>query len=323
MHEEIGKSGIRGLIAVMAVVLVGCAGEEADPPDGPDTREATELATAGSGTGAGPAAPAPVDSSAALQADREVFEATMARARREGLPAMPLGERIGALGQWFVGSEYIPGTLEVVPEGLVVNLRQFDCVTYVESMLAMARVLGTPDPTFENYLEELRTIRYRGGAIEGYPSRLHYFSDWIHDNERMRIVQNVTQSLGGVPLEEPTDFMTAHRDLYPALESPEIVARIAEQERALNDVSRYWIPKEEIARIESGIQDGDIIAATSATEGLDVAHTGLAIWIDGRLHLMHAPLVGSSVEISEKPLAERIQGISGQDGIMVARPVGR
>jgi hypothetical protein len=36
---------------------------------------------------------------------------------------------------------------------------------------------------------------------------------------------------------------------------------------------------------------------------------------------MHAPLVGSVVEISEVPLAERLQRINAQDGIMVARPL--
>jgi hypothetical protein len=35
---------------------------------------------------------------------------------------------------------------------------------------------------------------------------------------------------------------------------------------------------------------------------------------------MHAPLVGSVVEISEVPLADRILDIRGQDGILVARP---
>ena len=52
-----------------------------------------------------------------------------------------------------------------------------------------------------------------------------------------------------------------------------------------------------------------------------MAHTGIAIWDDGVLRLMHAPLVGDSVQISEVPLAERIRGISRQDGIMVARPL--
>lgn len=312
---------LRGIeLGAVALLIAGCAGDQAEVVV-EEGRQATELATSGSGTAAGPAAPAPADSSAELRADREVFETTIARAQREGLPALPLGDRIVALGRWFVGSEYVPGTLEVVPEGLVVNLRQFDCVTYVESMLAMARVLGTPEPSFERYLDELRTIRYRDGVIAGYPSRLHYFSDWIRENERRGIVQNVTQSLGGIVLDEPTDFMTVNRNLYSALESPEVFAAIREQERELSAAPRYWIPKAEIAGIASGIRNGDIIAATSATDGLDVAHTGLAIWIDGELHLMHAPLVGSVVEISERPLAERIQGISGQDGIMVARPI--
>ncbi len=67
--------------------------------------------------------------------------------------------------------------------------------------------------------------------------------------------------------------------------------------------------------------DGDIIAATSTVAGLDIAHTGIALWRDGRLHLLHAPLAGGVVQISEVPLAERIQRIDGQDGVMVARPV--
>ena len=66
--------------------------------------------------------------------------------------------------------------------------------------------------------------------------------------------------------------------------------------------------------------DGDIIAATSTVPGLDIAHTGIALWRDGRLHLLHAPLAGGVVQISEVPLAERIQRIRGQDGVMVARP---
>ena len=104
---------------------------------------------------------------------------------------------------------------------------------------------------------------------------------------------------------------------------PANVARIREAEAALSAAGRYYIPQDRIAGVAEGIRDGDIIAATSTVEGLDVAHTGLALWVDGTLRLMHAPLVGDSVQISEIALAERIQGISGQDGIMVARPLER
>jgi len=57
--------------------------------------------------------------------------------------------------------------------------------------------------------------------------------------------------------------------------------------------------------------------------GLDVAHTGIALWVDGELRLLHAPLVGEVVQISEASLAERILRIDGQDGIIVVRAVER
>lgn len=314
---------LRSGVSAGLLVLLGCAGGDGDAGPEGGGGEAAELAAHGAGVGTGPAAPAPVAPAAAnpqLEADRRIFEATMERAQREGVHTLPMGDRIVALGRWFVGSEYVPGTLEVAPEGLVVNLRQFDCVTYVESMLAMARVLGRPDPTFDGFLTELRDIRYRDGVLAGYASRLHYFSDWILDNERMGIVDDVTRELGGVPLTEPIDFMSANRELYPALASAPVVEEIRAMERGLAEREIHYIPKDRIHGVAEGIRNGDVIAATSAVQGLDVAHTGLAIWIDDELHLMHAPLVGSSVEISELPLADRIQAIDGQDGIMVARP---
>jgi hypothetical protein len=104
-------------------------------------------------------------------------------------------------------------------------------------------------------------------------------------------------------------------------ENPAYLEAIRATEAVLNQRPRYFVPKERIAEIEGRIQNGDIIAAVSTVEGLDIAHTGLALWREGRVHLLHAPLVGDSVEISALPLAERIRGISGQAGIMIARPL--
>jgi hypothetical protein len=99
-----------------------------------------------------------------------------------------------------------------------------------------------------------------------------------------------------------------------------VLAEIVAMERRLNDAGpRVYVPEDGLAEAAAGIRSGDVIAATSTLAGLDVAHTGLALRIDGRLHLLHAPLVGRAVEISELPLAERIVGIGSQDGVMVAR----
>jgi hypothetical protein len=133
-------------------------------------------------------------------------------------------------------------------------------------------------------------------------------------------VTDVTEELGGERDAEPVNFMSTHPDAYRQLADVANVERVRATEATLSAAGRTYVPEDRIAEAASGIQDGDIIAATSTVPGLDVAHTGLALWVDGALHLLHAPLVGDSVEISTVPLAERILSITGQDGILVARP---
>lgn len=254
--------------------------------------------------------------------DRTIFHETMAWARAERLDTLPLGEIIVRVGQRFVDTPYVPGTLDVEgEERLVVNLRGLDCVTYVENVLAMARLIKARSADYDAYRAQLVRIRYRGGVLDGYPSRLHYFSDWIHDNTAKGVVRDLTRELGGVRRAGRIDFMSKHTSSYPQLAKPSNLEAIEQIEANINGRARYYIPQDRIAKIEDRIQDGDIIAMTTTVEGLDIAHTGIAIRIDGRVHLMHAPLVGKAVEISELPLAERLNGIATQDGIMVARPV--
>jgi hypothetical protein len=264
--------------------------------------------------------------------DWEIFERTVRWAGTQRLDTLPMGNAMAALGRTFVGTTYVPQTLEVEgPEHLVINFRGLDCVTFVENVFTLARfvkaygsrALVDRAGSEAAYAALLAQVRYRDGTIEGYPSRLHYFSDWIADNTRRGLVRDVTADLGGIRDEEPIDFMTTHTDAYRQLADADNVARVRRTEEELSAAGRAFIPQERIADVAGGIQDGDIIAATSTVQGLDVAHTGLALWVDGTLRLMHAPLVGDSVQISEITLAERIQGISGQDGIMVARPQAR
>lgn len=309
----------RVLVLVLVVVVVGIALLLADRAR--DVEEAGDQVAATETVGTEAAAePIPVVDT---ERDREIFQETMAWARAERLDTLPIGEIIARLGETYVGTPYVAQTLEIEgPERLVINLRALDCVTYVENMLAMARLIreGKFDD-YDAYTRELLRIRYRDGILDGYPSRIHYFSEWIANGEEKGLVRNITRELGGDRDLEKIDFMTSNADAYPKLADPENVEAMREVEERVTRLERYVIPEDRIADVESQIQDGDIIAATSTIDGLDITHTGIALWRNGRLHLMHAPLVGKSVEISERPLAERIQGIRGQDGIMVARPL--
>lgn len=253
-------------------------------------------------------------------ADSVIFVRTIDRAYAERMDTLPVGEIIVRVGEWFVGTVYTPGTLEQPGnERLVINLREFDCVTFVENMLAFGRTIRAGKKDFASFKNEILSYRYRDGLLAGYPSRLHYFSEWISNNAEKGIVENITPSLGVVD-PEPIDFMTGHRNSYRALSDDSTFAAIAAIEQRLSSVPRYVLPAAQIRAKEKRVHNGDVIAAASSVKGLDVAHTGIAIWKNGRLHLMHAPLVGDSVEISEPPLADRILEIPRQDGIMVARP---
>jgi len=261
--------------------------------------------------------------------DWTIVRGTLEWARSRAYQDLPPGELAAVLGTAFVGTPYEPGTLELPGgERLVVNLREFDCVTLVEHLVVLSRVTLTASSALvanegalrDRYRAELTRLRYRGGEISGYGSRLHYFSEWLQDAEAKGILRDVTRELGGVVDPRPIHFMSSNPGSYRQLsEDPVQLEVVRATEGILNKRVRHYIPQERIAQVEAGILNGDVIAAVSTVDGLDVAHTGIAIRHGGRVHLLHAPLVGDSVEISERPLAERILGISGQQGIIVAR----
>jgi len=235
----------------------------------------------------------------------------------------PINEIVIAVAKSFIGTDYAANTLEAPgKEQLVINLQTLDCVTFYENSLVLARCIKKNKLTFDDYKKELQFVRYRGGVIDGYPSRLHYTSDYFFDNEKKSVLNNVSQKIGGAPFRKKINFMSTHQDLYLQLKnSPESVKEIRKIENAMNARMMYHIPKADVQRIASQIHDGDIIGITSTIDGLDCNHTGIAIWRNGKLHFLHAPISGSKVQITELPLWEYLAKIKKDAGIMVARPV--
>ena len=267
-----------------------------------------------------------------LDEDWQIFEAKVQWALEAGTDTLPVGAAMAEIGRSFVGTAYVPRTLEVEgPERVVVNFRGLDCVTFVENVFALSRFVRsgagrslTDRPAAEaHYQKLLEEIRYRDGQLDGYQSRLHYFSDWIANNASRMLIRDLGADLEGIHNLDRIDFMTTHVDSYSQLANFENLEALRETEARLSAAGRLFVPEARIPAVADHLEDGDIIAATSVVEGLDVAHTGLALWVEGTLRLMHAPLVGDSVQISEVSLAERIQRSEGQDGIIVARPLDR
>jgi hypothetical protein len=239
------------------------------------------------------------------------------------LRSKQIGDVVVEMGKTFLGTGYVADTLEQPgDEHLVINLRGLDCVSFYENSLVFARCIKKDKTSFEDYKAELQFIRYRSGIINGYPSRLHYSSDYFYDNEIKSVLKNVTKSVGGVRYKKTINFMSTHPDSHRQLKDhPEFIKIIAEQEATINKRPLYHLPKEAVKKAAPKIHNGDILAITTDIPGMDVSHTGIAIWQDKQLHLLHAPITGAQVQISEKPLAEYLAASTKRLGIMVARPL--
>ena len=232
------------------------------------------------------------------------------------------GVELVEIGKTFLGTPYVAHTLEGKGgEALVVELQGLDCTTFVENVLAFGLILREVEPDFDSYIRELERIRYREGRLDGYESRLHYFTEWITDNEKKGLVEDITASLGGEIVHKDLNFMTAHRSLYPALKDENSFVALRETENAISAEPLCVVSVEMLSRNESLLASGDIIALATSIDGLDVTHTGFAIRMpDNRIHLLHASSSGA-VEISSRPLTDYLKGIRNNTGIIVARPV--
>ena len=248
-----------------------------------------------------------------------------------GKHAVPLGRAAVRVGELAAGTPYVPHTLEEylrnggspLEEPLSISLAHFDCVTLVESCLAVARLARSDEaPTWKRFGREIERMRYRGGKRTGYTSRLHYFSEWITDGEKRGLLKDFGKALGGTSDHRPLRFMTVHREEYPALVNERVFDDIEEIERRISRTPRQVVPVEGISQVAPRIVTGDVIGFATRISGLDVTHTAFAYRDkDAVLRVLHAPLSGGVVEITRATLPEYVAAIRRSTGILVARPL--
>lgn len=254
--------------------------------------------------------------------DGERFRRVMQSAMRQKLHQRPIGEIVQVIAQPFLGSAYKANLLDQPKEEtLVVNLHQFDCVLLVETVLAIARGVAVQDYSYTTFVNHLRDQRYWDGQINGYCSRLHYFSQWIYDNQKRGTIQNIGQNLGGVSLHKKLNFMTTHRQSYAPMASNDTTYQcMVEREAQLDGVAVQYIPTQQIRRLYSKLQPGDIIAVATNIPGLDVTHTGFVYrQPNGNMGFIHASPAGQ-VTIA-RDLQRYVSRVKHAIGILVARPL--
>jgi len=255
-----------------------------------------------------------------LQEDKEILDKILHLYSNEKKTST--AELIVKVGNFLKETPYVAHTLEIEPEQLVVNLRELDCTTFAENSLAIARTIKSQTPSFEQFIRELQNIRYRNGVIDGYPSRIHYFSDWIFENNKNNLVKDISKEIANTPYPLIVNFMSTHPQSYVQLKNDStLIPEIAAKEQEISKREMYFIPEEKIATFEKLLQNGDIAGITTNIKGLDMSHVVILQRVNGRIHILHASTTAKNVILSEETLEDYLKKNKSATGIMVIRPL--
>jgi len=262
---------------------------------------------------------------------QDQFNRLVAKAKAGNWKALPIGERTAAVGQALVGTRYKHFTLEIDNriESPSVNFQGVDCWTFFEIALGFARMLNEPESNWtpERLLHYVELDRYRGGECTGdYLSRLHYLEDWLYDNDRRGLVQDLTRELDGQSVPHSAREMSAGWRHYRYLAANRsLLGPLARMEANVSSRALYEIPKSKVAGIESKLRSGDVIGVISRDRsGLhSTAHVGLALRTgDGVLHFMHASSPSNYGRVVvDAQLSKYLYRYGSDSGVLVARPL--
>ena len=255
------------------------------------------------------------------QGDEDVYERYCVAMKEKA--ALPASDLMVETARFFLGTPYVAGVLEEVPERLVINLHGLDCMTLVENTVALARSVKRHSG-YEGYVSALKDIRYRssGDAAPDYTDRLHSTTDWIYENEKRGYLKDVTKEIGGKPLQLDLSFMSTHPDSYKQLkDNPERIAIMTAKEKEINARPHYYIPQDEINAHAGKIRNGDIVCFVTTIKGLDISHVGIICRVGDKLTFIHASTTKKQVVANEEPLQDYVQGIKRNCGIMIVRPL--
>src|SRR5690242_18633667 len=259
------------------------------------------------------------------------FNRLVSLAKENDWESLPIGQRTAAVGQAMLGTRYKSYTLEIDNriESPSVNFTGLDCWTFFETSLAFARMLNEPEENWspENFLHYIELDRYRGGVCTGdYLSRLHYLEDWLYDNNKRGLVEDLTTKLGGGSVPHAAHEMTSGWRHYRYLAANKsLLGPLARMEANVSSRPLYQIPKSQVASIEPKLRSGDVIGVISRERnGLhSTAHVGLAVRSnDGVLHFMHASSPSNYGKvIVDDQLSKYLYRYGSDSGILVARPL--
>jgi hypothetical protein len=253
----------------------------------------------------------------------EKFEKIISKIKNLNTANLPINDLVAICAHSFLGVPYGGGSLDVdnAKEELRYTLDSLDCVTFVETTLALSLICKRNSSSLKDFEKELTRIRYKSGEIIDYSSRLHYTSEWIRDNVQKGILIALTKQLGGDSPVGKVNFMSENPSLYKALKNDEIMRqKIKENEKLINSNPVFYIPKSKVSDIENKIESGYVICIAASKKGLDYSHLGFAYRDAGKVRLLHASSAQKKVILDES-ISAYLSKHDSAIGISVLKPI--
>ena len=223
---------------------------------------------------------------------------------------------VAQLAQYFLGTPYAAFSLdEGGSERLRIDLRNFDCMLFVEQLLALGM-----SSSWDSFVASTRLLRYREGRVD-YCSRNHYFQNWAQSAVDQRFVVDLTKKLPGYKQRGlKLRYMSSNPSLYAPLSDAARFSCIQDNEFHSKVVQDY-LPTQRLREASAYLRSGDLFAVVTSVPGLDVTHMGVVI-IDASGPIAIHAVPGRGV-IRSASLASYVQSVPQAIGVVVLRPQSR
>ena len=222
----------------------------------------------------------------------------------------------------LLGTPYVAHTLEADEEVLTINIHELDCLTFIESLYALTRATLNHRYSWRDYAANIENVRYRGGTMGDYSSRIHYISEWIIDNHLRGTLVEVTPDLPHADyMVKIIDYMSKNPSQYRQLKNDtamvEKIRRHELRQHRFPYLKRSWLNDKDV---KAALRSGDFISLVTKADGLDVSHNGIIIVDDkGDPYLLDASMSGGKVMLESKPLFKFLERSKNNIGVRVFR----
>ena len=222
----------------------------------------------------------------------------------------------------LLGTPYVAHTLEGDEEMLTINIHELDCLTFIETLYALTRATLEQRYSWRDFAANIENVRYRGGKMGDYSSRIHYMSEWIIDNNMRGNLKEITPDLPHADyMIKNIDYMTKHPDQYRQLKDDSVMVEKIRRYELRNHrypyLKRSWLNDK---GVKAALRSGDFVSLVTKMEGLDVSHNGIIIVDEkGDPYLLDASMSGGKVMLEAKPLFKYLERSKSNIGIRVYR----